>query len=171
MLLAFFSLSSCEQESLDPLPTKVEGNYVTIEAYNTTMDWTDVNNASFRGVLKTPGNNIVKYDLYVRRRSPNGDNSGNFVLLQTITSFPYEFNITTTQIADALGLQVSDLQKGDIYRFLGYSYDASGRETTFLNLSAIVRTTPTMKQGYKFSARLEIDDPTVPFPLYDVWSL
>lgn len=172
MLLAFLSFSSCEQESLDPLPTKVEGKYVTIDAYNTTMDWENVSNASFSGVFKAPGENISRFDLYVRRRDPNGVNSGDFVLLRSITSFPYEFNITTTEIATVLGLQVSDLQKADIYRFLGYSFDAEGNRTSYNNLSAVLRTTPTMKQGYKFSIRLEVippgQDPKF-FNLYDVF--
>lgn len=172
VLLAFVSFTSCEQESLDPLPVKVAGNYVTIDAYNTSMDFTQIDNTAFRGMLRTPGNNIVRYELYVRRKTPNGVNTSNFVHLQTITSFPYEFNITPAQIADALDVDLSTLEAGDTYRFLGYSYDAAGHETSFLNLSAVVRTTPTMKQGYKFSANLvSVINPENPFPLYDTFSL
>ena len=171
MLLAFMSFTACQEDSLDPLPTKVVGQYVTLDITQATMEFNDIENTAFRGILDAPGKNVAKYELFVRRRTPNGVITSDLVLLQTITSFPYELNITPAQIAEALGVDRSVLQIGDVYRFIGYSYDASGRKAGYNNIAAIVRSTESMKQGYKWSADVKAEiNPQDPFNSYAPFS-
>jgi hypothetical protein len=172
LILSFVGFTSCEDDSLDPLPNKEIGNYVILNATQRSLDYSDLSNAAFKGTLSVPGGNIVKYELFIRRRNPNGVNTSNFVPLETITSFPYELNITPEKIATALNIAVSDLQDGDIYRFIGYSYSADGTRTGYNNLSAVLKTTETMKQGYKWSANMDSTiDPLVPFNIYTPFTL
>lgn len=150
----FFTFSSCEDESLSPLPTKVEGQFVKFNIANKQFDFANINSTTFGGTLVSTSGNIVKYELYVRRDDKAGTTTGDYVLLQTITSFPYDLALTPAQIATALGITVSDLQDGDKYRFLGFSYDANGNKAGFSNLSRSVQIANYVEQGYKFNTQL-----------------
>lgn len=172
MLLAFLSLTSCEEDSLDPLPTKVAGQFVKMDIIQRTMESNFLETTAFRATLSTPGNNIVKYDLFVRRRNPNGFNTSNFVLLKTITSFPHDLVVTPQDIANALGVDRSTLENSDNYRFVGYSYDANGAKAGYNNLAASWRVVDAMKQGYRWTVNLipEIDPDADPFDTYQGFS-
>lgn len=171
MVLAFMSFTACQEDSLDPLPTKVIGQYMTLNITQPTLEFDNIETTAFRGTLDAPGKNVAKYELFIRRRTPNGVITSDPVLLQTITTFPYELNITPAQIADALGVDRSVLQVGDVYRFIGYSYDASGRKAGYNNIAAIVRSTQSMKQGYKWSADVKtVINPDDPFNSYTPFS-
>ncbi|SCY82661.1 hypothetical protein [Flavobacterium caeni] len=168
---AALTFSSCEQESLDPLPEKVEGMYVILNVQQATLEFDNFETTAFRGTLTNPSSNIVRYELFVRRRNPNGVSTSNTKLLETITSFPHQLEITPAKIAAALEVPVTELAVGDVYRFIGYSYDASGTKTGYNNLSAVLRTTPTMKQGYKWSANAAaVINPGDPFNIYTPFS-
>ncbi len=172
LLMLGVAFTSCEDDSLDPLPTKVIGQYVVLDATQRSLDYTDLPNAAFKGTLSVPANNVARYELFIRRRTPNGINTSDFVLLETITSFPYQLNITPAKIATALGVSESTLQDGDIYRFIGYSYGFDGTKVGFNNLSATLRNTDTMKQGYKWSANMSSTiNPAVPFNIYTPFAL
>ena len=156
-VLALFltSLSSCEDESLNPLPVMVPGQYVRLDIDDShkQMDFNDIQNTYFGGMLSVPANNVVKFDLMVRR-SVSGELTSDYVPLMTITSFPYDLKITPQMVATALGVQVADLKDGDLYRFYGYSYDANGKVATYRNLSSLNQSTPAMEQGYRFNTEL-----------------
>jgi len=153
---AFLSFSSCEDDSKNPLPKQVIGQYMKldIDPSHWQMDYNDIANTYFGGTLSSPGGTVVKFDLTVRRTNPDGDTTSDYVPLMSITSFPYELKITPTMVAAALGLQVSDLKDGDFYRFYGYSYDSSGRQATYRDLSSLNKSTPEMEQGYRFNTNL-----------------
>src|SRR6476620_6442682 len=159
-IVAFFSLISCEDDALNPLPTKVSGQYMKLDIKNRQMDFTDIANAAFTGTLSDTSGKVVKYELFVRRRDASCFLTGDYTLMQTITSFPYELRITPQMVADALGLAVSDLEDGDVYTFYAYSYDAAGNKVGYSNLARILQVTGTMKQGYKFNTNLT----STPFP-------
>jgi len=156
LFLIFLSFSSCEDDSKNPLPKQVVGQYMKldIDKSHWQLDYNDVPNTYFGGTLSNPGGTVVKFNLTVRRSDPDKILTGNYVPLMTITSFPYELKITPAMLAEALGLQVSDLKNGDFYRFYGYSYDASGNEATYRNLSSLNKSTNAMEQGYRFNTEL-----------------
>lgn len=161
IIFAAFSISSCEDDSTNPLPEMVNGQYMKLDIKTREMDFDDLETTAFTGTLSNPSGNVVKYELYVRRRDASGFLTGEYTLMQTITSFPYELSITPQQVATALGLNVSDLQNGDVYTFFAYSYDANGNKAGYANLARILQVTAAMEQGYKFNTQLY----NLPLPL------
>lgn len=154
--LSLFSFSSCEDDSKDPLPAKVYGQFVKldIEDSHKQLDYNDIDNTYFGGILSTPSSNIVKFELMIRRTNAAGQLTSDYVPFMTITSFPYDLRITPAMIADALDLQISDLKDGEFYRWYGYSYDVNGNVATYRNLSTLNRTVPAVEQGYRFNTEL-----------------
>jgi len=155
LIITFLSVSSCEDDSKNPLPEQVVGQYMKLDVdrYHRQMLYTDINNTYFGGILSNPGGTVVKFDLMVRR-SVNDNETSDYVPLMTINSFPYDLKITPAMVAQALGLQVTDLKDGDFFRFYGYSYDANGNVATYSNLSSLNRSTQAMEQGYRFNTNL-----------------
>ena len=167
LLAVALLFGACEQESLNPLPPKIQGMYVAIDFDQVTLELNKIETTAIRATLTNPGSNITRYELFTQRRDSQGEYSGPMVPLLTVNSFPYQLAITPQMLADAIGIEVSEIAAGDIYRFIAYSYDAGGTKVGYNNLSAILRTTESMKQGYRWScdARLEInpDDPFNPY--------
>lgn len=143
-------LSSCEKDdSLDPRPVLVAGQYVRLDITRGVLNFDEINTTSFGGLLTTPGGNVSSYNLYVRKTDIFGF-AGEFKLLKTITSFPTDLSVTPSEIATALGVPLSSLVYGDIFRFYGESFDSSGNRADFYSLSNTVQSTPSMKQAYRF---------------------
>lgn len=158
LLLAGLTFMSCDtQDSLDPRPVIVAGQYVRLDITNKMLAGQHINETYFGGTLTAPGNNVQKYVLKVRRRNPYSVVTGNYVELLTVTSFPTELKITPQMIADALDLQLTDLQIGDYYVFFGEAYGFDGTVTNYNNLSATVKAQAGMKQAFRFVTTLETD--------------
>lgn len=172
LLLVAFSFSSCEEDHLNPLPEKVLGQYMKLDIKSREMDMRDMENANFGGTLSNPSGNVVKYELYVRRRTTGRFLTSDYVLLQTITSFPHELRITPQMLATALNVNVSELLDADVFGFFAYSYDAQGNRAGYLNLARIIQVTPGMQQGYRFNTKLTLTptafDADTPYNNYEV---
>ena len=152
LLFSVFFLQSCEKDqSLDPRPLIIDGQYVRLDITSKRLNFDDITNTYFGGTLSTPGSNnkVAKYNLYVRKTDIN-QFATEFVLLKTVTSFPYELKVTPQDIATALNVPESSLVFGDLFRFYGESFDNNGTRVDFYNLSATVQSTASMKQGYRF---------------------
>jgi hypothetical protein len=90
-LLLFFI--SCEKEEyLDPRPDLVGGQYIRLNILNESIDFNNIANSEFKGVLTNPAKDVVKYELFIRRRNADGQNTSDFVIFKTITSFPHDLN-------------------------------------------------------------------------------
>ncbi len=150
LILTFFSFSSCEKDdSLDPRPVLEAGNYVRLDITKKRLNIDAINTTSFGGTITTPGNKVVLYNLYVRKKDIYGF-ATDFKLIKTINTFPYELDITPADIAIALNVDVSTLVFGDTFRFYGESFDAAGNRADYYSLSATIQGAPSMKQGYRF---------------------
>lgn len=161
IIFSFFVMAfiSCEKdESLDPRPDLIAGEYVRLDVKDNDklIDFNNIATSSFKGVLTSPGGKIVRYEMFVRRLDFAGVRTGDFVPFKTITSFPYNLEVSAQDIATVFGLNVSDLKRSEVYQFVCYSYDEQGNKFGYLNLSRTVQTTTSMKQGYRFSTKLEI---------------
>ena len=68
ILIAGFGLilSCSKDESLDPRPVLVNGQFVKFDIINKVFDSEDLVNSTFGGVLTAPGNKVVRYRMYVR---------------------------------------------------------------------------------------------------------
>lgn len=158
------SLFSCEEDKTkNPLPVRVEGQFVKLEINSRYMLLPEIETTSFGGLLTDTSGKIVKYDLYVRRTGADGYVLNDYVLFKTITSFPHNLSITPSQLATALSMNVSDFKEGDLFRFKAYSYDANGVKAGYDNLTRILQTTDALNQGYKFNTSLL----NAPDPSYD----
>ena len=151
LLLIFVTFNSCQKDdSLDPRPVIVSGNFVRLDIVRPRLS-IDESSSTFGGTLTNPGGLAVKYNLYVRRTDPYGTTFDDFHLIKTVTSFPLELALTASDIATALGVDVSTLQLGDHYRFYGESFDAAGNRTDYYNLSsAIINSLASYKEAYRF---------------------
>lgn len=157
-LLSYISLFlvfiSCEKdESKDPLPNLVAGNYVRVNFTNKILNYDDLTNTYFGGVLTNPGNNISKYTLKVKKRNA-GVFSGDYVTVLTVTSFPNEFKISPSDLATALGVSLSDLKKNDFYFFNAEAIATDGTIVTYNDLSFDIRNNSSMKQGFRFVTQM-----------------
>lgn len=158
LVFSIFIFSSCEKdESLDPRPDLVPGKYVVLNVTDSYINFTNIASSSFNALLTSPSNSIVRYELFVRRRTPGGIITSDFVLFKTITSFPFQLSVKAQDIADILDVDLATLRNGDTYQFIGYSYDANGSRTSFLNLSNVLQSASSMKQAYRFSTLLTSD--------------
>ena len=65
-ILTFVSFSSCEKdESLDPRPLFVSGQFMRLDIKRDRLNVNDPN-TSFGGPLTNPSNTVVRYELFVR---------------------------------------------------------------------------------------------------------
>lgn len=150
LVLISAAFVSCEKDdSLDPLPVKVGGQFARLDITNKVLKAYDPENSYFGGLLTAPAGNIAEYKLYVKRRNEFGISS-EFALVKTITSFPTELKIYESDIASALGLDPAAIGFGDEYYFYAESFDSSGKMANYFNLSATVQGAPGMKQAYRF---------------------
>lgn len=141
---------SCEKDdSLDPLAQQVGGQYARLDITNKVLKAYDPENSYFGGMLTSPARNIVKYNLYVKRRDGFGFTS-EFALVKTITTLPTELKVYENDIATALGLDPTLIGFGDEYYFYSESFDAQGNRADYYSLSATVQTAPGMKQAYRY---------------------
>jgi hypothetical protein len=153
-----FCFSCQTDESLDPLPTKVDGQFMKLEINPLKKELllADINNTQFEGLLSNTSGTVVRYELFIRRRTAIGFLTSDYVPFRTITSFPNDLIITPADIAATFNIPVTDLQDSEVYGFLAYSYDAAGNKVGYSNLSRTVQTTPGLNQGYKFNTRMTL---------------
>jgi len=144
------AFSSCDQdESLDPRPVVVAGQFLRLDITKKRMNADDINNTSFGGVLSDPSGKVAKYNLYIRKTNIYGQ-AGEFVLLKTFTSFPADLNVTPTDIATALNVPLSSLVFADKFRFYGETFDANNVRVDYYSLSSTVQTAIYLRQAYRF---------------------
>jgi hypothetical protein len=157
LIAVFFALSSCtKDESKNPLPTIVGGQFVRLDITKRLLDFPNINTTEFGGKLTTPSKEIVKYDLYVRYTNSFGTTNSSYVLVKSITSFPTDLSISVADLSTALSIPSTSFKKGDKFRFLAFSYDSNGAKIGYNDLSSTVKTQASMKQAYKFVTGLEI---------------
>lgn len=159
LVLALFNFSSCETEDArDPRPVIVGGQYVRLDITDKMLAFEHLDDTKFGGLLTAPSGNVQKYVLKVRKRNPVGVTTGNYVELLTVNTFPYQLEVTPQMIATAIGVNVTDLEKGDTYVFFGEAYGFDGTKTNYNNLSATVRAQAGMKQAFRFVTSLQDDN-------------
>lgn len=160
-VFSLFTFSSCEKDdSLDPRPLLVNGQFMKIEISKDRIDANDLANAYFGGKLSNPSSNVVRYELFVRVTRVGGELLSEYIPLETITSFPTELQITPAKIEQAyvaFGKDIAPLRNGDSMRFIAYSYDSAGNRAGYGSLSRTVQIEPGYKQAYRFNAKVTTD--------------
>lgn len=157
--LSILLFLSCQKDdSLVPTPSIVDGQFVRLDITNKVLNLDKPDDFTFGGTLTAPGNNVKRYELFVRRTTNDNVVTRPYVKLPIdISTFPYELKVTPQNIADALGVSLSSLKVNDTYNFLGYSYNESGKKCDYNSLSTTVKTQIGLKQGYKFKTTIVSD--------------
>ena len=158
LLVSFFSFSGCEKDdSLDPRPVQVNGQFMRLDITTDRMNANDIDNAFFGGKLTSPSGTVVRYEMFVRV-TRNGELLSEYIPFgQPITSFPLDLRITPAQVQLAYenaGINIGTLLVGDTMRFIAYSYNSNGTKVGYGNLSRTVQTEPAYKQAYRFNTLL-----------------
>ena len=172
-ILCFFSSSCTKDDSLDPRPVFVGGNYVRLDITRSRLDVTNLATTSFGGMLTAPNGSVTKYNLYVRKTNIYLFAYTDFKLVKTITSFPTDLSVTPADLATALNVSVGSFAFGDVLRFYGESFDSDGKLTNFYSLASPVQTVTAYKQAYRFGCDFTDTDGVSPqnlrnFASYDV---
>ena len=155
-IIAMFSLSSCDQEqddSLDPRPLLVNGQFMRMDILQNRMNANDLANAYFGGPLTNPSHTVVRYELFLRV-TRGGALLSEYIPYDVLTSFPQDLIITPVKIEQAyndFGLNIAPLRDGDQIRFIAYSYDSAGNKVGYGNLSRTVQVEAGYKQAYRFN--------------------
>ncbi|GEP49352.1 hypothetical protein FNO01nite_00240 [Flavobacterium noncentrifugens] len=167
LIILFVAFSSCDQdESLDPRPVVVAGQFLRLDITKKRMNFDDINNTSFEGVLSDPSGNVAKYNLYVRKTNIYGQ-AGEFVLFKTFTSFPADLKVTPAGLATALDVPLTSLVFGDKFRFYGETFDANNVRVDYYSLSPTVQTAIYLRQAYRFVTDLTNNDGMRPLDLIE----
>ena len=156
IMLASMLVVSCDKdESLDPRPVLVSGQFIKFDITSKIFNFVDINNTKFGGLLTTPGNKVKNYKLYVRM-SDAVNPANDFTLIKEISTFPTDLYFTPQDIATTLGIPLSDIKKGNTFEFYGVTFDEAGKRVDLSNLSAVVRANSTAyKHGYRFVTAIE----------------
>jgi hypothetical protein len=150
LVSSLFLLISCnEDEFLRPRAELIPGAYVRLDITSKRINIAQPNESFFGGIISTPGNNVAKYNLYVRKTDIFGV-AGSFVPFKTFTTFPADLKVYTSDLASALGISNSDIVFGDNFRFYGESFDQNNVRSDYFSISSVIQSAPSMKQGYRF---------------------
>lgn len=149
-------LNSCSQdESLDPRPVLVSGQFVKFDIQNKLIDSKNLATSTFGGVISAPGNKVASYKVYVRMyNAPNP--ATDFKFLREITKFPSDMYFTASDIATALQIPIADVKESVVLGFYGESFDENGKRTDFSNLSTVIRAnSAAYKHAFRFNSAVE----------------
>lgn len=161
-------ISSCEDEDKDPLFVDADVNnfapYVRLLPPSSNIfDISQIADASYKGTLETPTDNVASWSVSVNRVS--GGIQSETVFLRTISSFPSELEITSQAIATALNISVDDLMAGDNIQFIGSSLGTNGTELTFDDISGNITGQPAQFQSYEFNIIVGCPELTEPIDI------
>ena len=138
LLMSFFFIS-CEN---DELKNKGLNAFENSKIVPYVFYWTNQQNpaldaangsTTFDITLDTDDNNIVSHSLFARLVREDGTLTDQ-KLLKLTTSFPTTHNISGDEIAQAFGMQWSELSPNNSFKLLGTSIDADGNIVTVDNL-------------------------------------
>lgn len=161
--LTLVIFTSCEDEDKTRVPfgdPVQPGAWVIMDVTTPFIDGNDINNAAYEFTLSAPSNNVASYDLEVRRTAFGSSTVTDFVPLRSVTSFPSDERITAQDLADAFGINVSEVGLGDAYEFVASSTGTDGSIVNVNNASQDIVSESGQKAAYSFSALIVCPLPT-----------
>ena len=159
-ILVVLAYSCAEPMLLNPDETP-RGVFVTYDALTWNINSEDIEGTPVTGTFDVPANNVASHDVYVKRIYDNGDSESDYLLLQTITDFPYDFSVDGNELATLFGVPV-DETFANFYHFNCEATGTNGQVATFDNLEGELVAYPTQMQGFRFQASVVCpSDPTL----------
>ncbi|MDA9056255.1 hypothetical protein N9K49_00205 [Flavobacteriaceae bacterium] len=146
-------LSSCKDDDKTAFNLHNEtGNtvpYVRIILENSTVDSSILPTSLINATVSAPANNVTSWS--ARVRIIGSSMTTPFVDIKTITTFPNSFSISIPEIADALGVNINDIEPADIIEFSGVSKGTDNTELEYDDLAGDLSGQPEQRQAYQFS--------------------
>ncbi len=152
---------SCETPMLINPEDVDRGIFVTFEPGNMNMNSDDIAGTPVTGTFDVRVDNVASHDIYVRRIYDRGESESDLVLLETITSFPYEFSVDGSELAALFGVPLEDIF-GNFFEFNCEATGKNGEIATVDNLHPDFLGAPEQLQGFQFQGAVVCpSDPNV----------
>ena len=152
---------SCETPMLINPDDVDRGIFVTFEPGNMNINSEDIAGTPITGTFDVRVNNVASHDVYVRRIYDQGESESDYVLVETITTFPYEFSIDGNELAVLFGVPVEEIF-GNFFDFNCEATGENGEVATVDNLHPDFLGAPEQLQGFQFQGAVVCpSDPNV----------
>jgi len=154
VLSPFFT--SCEKDNdKDPLfeyyQLENTAPYVRIIMDTQLIDITAIETSSVTFKVDDPADNVSSWSAQVKLE---GATTTDFEDFRTVSSFPETFTYTISELANLVGLDVTDIVAGDKFVFSGVSTGKDGRVLTVDNLGPDLFGQPEQRNAYNFEVRV-----------------
>ena len=143
--------NSCEEPMLLNPDETPRGIFVTYDPVNGSINSEDVAGTPVEGTFDVPANNVASHDIYVKRIYDSGESETDYIFLETITEFPYEFAVDGNELAELFDVPVEETF-ANFYEFNCEATGTNGQVASFDNLEGELISYPTQKQGFRFQA-------------------
>jgi hypothetical protein len=152
---------SCEKPMLVTLDDLPRGIYVTLDLANSNINSGNVEGTPISGTFDAPAHNVAKHDIYVKRIYDQGASESDYIFLESVTSFPYEFSVSGTELATLFGVDLEEIF-GNFFQFNCEATGVNGQLATWDNLDSDLVGSPEQLQGFRFRAAVVCpSDPNV----------
>jgi hypothetical protein len=142
---------SCEEPMLLNPQETPRGIYVTYDAISWNINSEDIEGTPVTGTFDVPANNVASHDVYVKRIYDNGDSESDYLFLETITDFPYDFSVDGNELAALFGVPVEETF-ANFYHFNCEATGTNGQLATYDDLEGELIAYPAQMQGFRFQA-------------------
>ncbi len=113
-LVATFTSCNNDDDNTPDFPTAA---FVTMENRTEFFTISNLSSLSFDADFSDATGDVKSYELFVDL--VRGEETTKGQRLVTITDFPESVSIPTTELATTLGLDINEIQEGDIFLFYG----------------------------------------------------
>jgi len=148
ILLAVMAFG-CETPMLINPDDVDKGIYVTLVIGNTNINSDDIAGTPITGTFDSPTNNVASHEVYVKRIYDDGASESDYVLLETITTFPYEFSVDGNELAALFGVPVEETF-ANFYQFNCEATGTNGQIADYDNLHNDLIGSAEQLQGFRF---------------------
>ena len=141
---------SCETPML-VVPDEVpRGIFVMYDPGNTSINSEDIAGTPVTGTFSVPADNVASHEVSVKRIYDDGDSESDYVVLETITTFPYEFSIDGNELAVVFGVPVEETF-ANFYQFNCVATGSNGELADYDNLHSDLVGSAEQLQGFRFT--------------------
>lgn len=150
ILLAVMAFA-CETPMLINTDDVEKGIYVTLVLGNTNINSDDIAGTPITGTFGSPSGNVASHDVYVKRIYDDGASESDYVLVETISTFPYDFLIDGNELAALFGVPVEETF-ANFYQFNCVATGNNGQIADYDNLHNDLIGSAEQLQGFRFRA-------------------
>jgi hypothetical protein len=141
---------SCETPMLINPDEVPRGIYVTFVPGNTNINSEDIEGTPIMGTFDVPASNVASHSVYVKRIYDDGDSETDYILLETITTFPYDFSVDGNELAALFGVPVEETF-ANFYTFNCEATGTNGELATYDKLHNDLIGSAEQLQGFRFT--------------------